>query len=110
VLGALGAALHFASQGARIVMLGAMTPPAAVADAVRGTRPHLVGLSMSLPPATTPHLFAAYALACAGTPWVVGGAAAAGLRVEIEDAGGIVAIGRAADWGHATNIWLSTAP
>jgi DNA-binding transcriptional MerR regulator len=110
VLGALGAALHFASQGARIVMLGAMTPPAAIADAVRSTRPRLVGLSMSLPPATAPDIFGAYALACAGTPWVVGGAAAAGLRVEIEDAGGIVAIGRAADWGHATNVWLSTAP
>jgi DNA-binding transcriptional MerR regulator len=110
VLGALGAALHFASQGARIVMLGAMTPPSAVADAVGGTRPRLVGLSMSLPPAAAPELFRAYAEACGGTPWVVGGAAAAGLRAEIEDAGGMVAVGRGGDWGHAINVWLSTAP
>jgi DNA-binding transcriptional MerR regulator/methylmalonyl-CoA mutase cobalamin-binding subunit len=110
VLGALGAALHFASQGARIVMLGAMTPPSAIADAVRGTRPRLVGLSMSLPPATAPELFSAYAKACAGTPWVVGGAASAELRAEIEDAGGMVAVGRGADWRHAINVWLSTSP
>jgi DNA-binding transcriptional MerR regulator/methylmalonyl-CoA mutase cobalamin-binding subunit len=110
VLGALGAALHFASQGARIVMLGAMTPPAAIADAVRGTRPRLVGLSMSLPPTTAPELFSAYAEACAGTPWVVGGAATAGLRAQIEDAGGMVAVGRGADWRHAINVWLSTSP
>jgi len=34
VLALLGAALRFAASGARVVVLGAMTPPSAVADAV----------------------------------------------------------------------------
>lgn len=109
VLGLLGAALRFASSGARAVVLGAMTPAAALGDAVRSMAPRLVGLSMALSPPNPKALFRSYAKACGPTPWVVGGAAAESLRGVIEDAGGIAAIGPASAWSSQIRDWLRSS-
>jgi len=109
VLGLLGAALRFASNGARIALLGAMTPPSAVADAVRSLTPRLVGLSSNLMP-TNPHaLVRAYADACGSTPWVLGGRAAHALAPVVEACGGKVALGSAAEWNGQVRDWLRGA-
>jgi DNA-binding transcriptional MerR regulator len=109
VLGLLGAALRFAASGARTVLLGAMTPASALADAVRAMAPRLVGLSMSVPPPGARGLLRAYGKACGSTPWVVGGAAAEGLRPAVEAAGGIVAVGSASTWSSQIRDWLRGA-
>jgi hypothetical protein len=108
VLGLLGAALRFAASGARTVVLGAMTPPPAIADAVRSMAPRLVGLSLSrpMPAASARALLRAYGKACGSTPWVVGGAATAELRMAVESAGGIAAVGPSSAWSAQIRDWL----
>jgi len=106
VLGLLGAALRFAASGARTVLLGAMTPPAAVADAVRSMAPRLVGLSVSVAPSGARALFRAYGKSCGATAWVVGGAACEAVRDEVEAAGGIVASGSSSQWNAQIRDWL----
>lgn len=86
-----GAAFRFASWGYRIVLLGARTPPEALASAVAAIRPDLVGLSVSITPEQPGPLLRAYAIACAGTPWFVGGRGAALLGEEIARSGGMPA-------------------
>jgi MerR family transcriptional regulator, light-induced transcriptional regulator len=98
VFGMLGAALRLAASGARVVVLGAMTPPEAVADAVAALSPSLVGLSACIAPKAPRALLRAYARACAGLPWVLGGPAAEALRAPVAKAGGFVALGAARDW------------
>lgn len=95
VLGLYGAGLRFASWGYRTLMLGANTPPAAVARIVDALAPDLVGLSatMLVPPPRARELVDAYADACHSTPWVVGGEAAESMRPWIEARGGLC-IGR----------------
>lgn len=109
VVGLLGAALRFAASGARTVVLGAMMPAHALAEAVRSMAPRLVGLSMSVPPAGAKNLLRAYGKACGSTPWVVGGAAAEGLRSSIEAAGGAVAVGSSSTWSAHVREWLRSA-
>ena len=109
VLGMLGAALRFASSGARTVVLGAKTPPAAIGDAVRAMGPRIVGLSMSVPPPGAATLLRAYGKACGSTIWVVGGAAAEPLRGVIEAAGGVVASGPSSQWRAQVRDWLRVA-
>ena len=109
VLGMLGAALRFASSGARTVTLGAMTPPLAVGEAVRNMSPRMVGLSVSVPPAGARSLFKAYGKACGTTPWVVGGAATDSVRNAVEAAGGIVAEGSSSQWSPQIRDWLRAA-
>ena len=109
VLGMLGAALRFAASGARTVVLGAMTPPSAIADAVRSMAPRLIGLSLSLPPANARALFRAYGKACGSTPWVVGGAATGELQSAVEAAGGIAALGPSSAWSAQIRDWLRSA-
>ncbi len=106
VLGLLGAALRFAASGAKIVILGAMTPPSAIAEAVRSLSLRMVGLSVSVLPPQAKALFRAYGAACGSTPWVVGGAAAELLRAAIEPAGGIVATGASSQWNGQIRDWL----
>lgn len=106
VLGALGAALRFAASGARVVLLGAMVPPFAIAEAVRNMAPRMVGLSVSLSPTGAKRLFRAYGDACKQTPWIVGGAAAESLRNPIEAAGGRIAKGSAREWSLQVRGWL----
>lgn len=95
VLGLYGAGLRFASWGYRTLMLGASTPPAAVARVVDALAPDLVGLSatMMVPPPRARELVDAYADACHSTPWLVGGEMAESMRSWIEDRGGLC-IGR----------------
>jgi methylmalonyl-CoA mutase cobalamin-binding subunit len=106
VLGMLGAALRFAQSGAHVVVLGAMTPPSALAEAVRSMAPRLVGLSMCVAPPGGRALFRAYAKACGSTPWVVGGPAAALQRPALEAAGAAVALGPSSAWSAQIRGWL----
>lgn len=106
ILSLLGAALRFASSGAHTIILGATTPAAAMADAIRSMAPRLVGLSISLPPPSPKAVMRAYGKACGTTPWVVGGAAASSLRSAIEEAGGIVAVGPSSEWNSQIRDWL----
>lgn len=106
VLGLLGAALRFAASGSRTVVLGATTPPLALADAVRSMAPRLVGLSTSVVPPGAKALFRAYGKACGPTPWVVGGTAVEALRSAVELAGGTVAVGTSSSWSPHIRDWL----
>lgn len=92
VIGLFGAGLHFAAWGYRSVLLGACTPPDAVARAVSALEVDAVALSVTIPPppARARALIDAYADACRGVPWVVGGQGASGLRRFIEARGGIL--------------------
>ncbi|MDB4943159.1 MAG: Transcriptional regulator, MerR family [Labilithrix sp.] len=110
VLGLLGAALRFATNGARTIVLGAMMPPTAVGEAVRSMAPRVVGLSASIDPPSPKALFKAYGKACSRTTWVVGGPAAEGLRDVVEAAGGIVAAGATSTWTHQIRDWLRAPP
>ena len=91
-LATTGAALHLAYAGARVVDLGARTPPEAIADAVGMMKPDLVVLSVTIAPprARAAALIDAYGRACAAVPWVVGGASAASLEKLVTRAGGRV--------------------
>jgi MerR family transcriptional regulator, light-induced transcriptional regulator len=88
-----GVALHLASWGLGVVLLGARTPPDAIAHAVRALEPVLVGLSVTVAPprAEARALVESYASACGDLPWIVGGGAAPQLRALIEGRGGAVA-------------------
>ena len=110
VLGLLGAAIKLAQGGARLALLGAATPPSAVADAVRSMAPRLVGLSVTGTPIPKPRaLFKAYAQACGTTPWVVGGPGAASVEDAVLECGGLVAIGPMSAWGTQVREWLRGA-
>lgn len=109
VLGLLGAALRFASSGARVVLLGAVTPPSAIADAVSSMTPRVVGLSVATTPKSPRPLFKAYAKACGDVPWVVGGAAVASVADAVTEAGGIAAQGAASEWQGQVRDWLRGA-
>lgn len=109
VIGLLGAALRFALNGARTVVLGAMTPAEAIADAVRNMAPALVGLSLAMVPESPRPFFRAYGKACGSTTWVVGGAAAEAVRAAVEAAGGSVALGSSSDWSGYVREWLRGA-
>jgi len=92
VLGLYGAALRFASWGFRTMILGARTPPSAIARVVQSLEPDVVALSVTIPPLPSRgrELIDAYADACPWTPWVVGGDAVTGLRPWVEARGGIL--------------------
>jgi MerR family transcriptional regulator, light-induced transcriptional regulator len=106
VIGVLGAALRFAANGARVVLLGAVTPPTAVADVVASMNPRVVGLSVVTTPNHPRALFRAYAKACGKTRWVVGGAGVASVADAVTDAGGQVAHGTASEWHAHVRDWL----
>lgn len=84
-----GAAFQFVRSGFRPVMLGARTPPAAVADAIERLEPAAVGLSLTIPP--TRKVFeqqlAAYREAVGTTPWILGGRGVDGFHAQIDAAG-----------------------
>jgi DNA-binding transcriptional MerR regulator/methylmalonyl-CoA mutase cobalamin-binding subunit len=92
VLGLYGAALRFASWGFRTMIIGARTPPSAIARVVSSLDPDVVALSVTIPPASAHarELVDGYADACRNTPWVVGGDASEGLRAWIEARGGLI--------------------
>lgn len=109
VLGLLGAALRFASAGAKVTVLGASTPPSAIADAVRSMAPRIVGLSATIEPPNARALFKEYAKAAGTTPWVLGGTAAHKLQSVAEAAGARVVSGAMSDWGAHVREWLRGA-
>ena len=90
-----GVALRLASWGISTVTLGVRTPPQAIADAVRQLNPTGVCLSLSTPLVgdQARELVDAYARACDGTPWFVGGLGAASVAEHITARGGIVVDG-----------------
>jgi DNA-binding transcriptional MerR regulator len=94
-----GVALRFASWGFRTVMIGPRTPPAAIGRVVETLAPDVVALSSTMPPSPprARELCDAYADACRGVVWMVGGQAAEGMRTWIEARGGLVASGTPAD-------------
>ncbi|MRG94228.1 MerR family transcriptional regulator [Polyangium spumosum] len=91
VLGLYGVGLRFASWGFRTLMLGARTPPPAIARVVDSLQPDIVGLSVTIPPPAprARELVDAYADACRGAAWLIGGDGAEPMRGWIEDRGGI---------------------
>lgn len=91
VLGLHGVALHFAAWGYRSVFLGARTPPAEVARVVSTLKVDAVALSVTIPPpaAQSRALVDAYADACRGTVWLVGGQGMSEMRRHVEARGGI---------------------
>jgi methanogenic corrinoid protein MtbC1 len=98
-LGLYGVGLRFTSWGFRTLLLGARTPPPAVARVVDSLEPDVVALSATiLPPASHARaLVDAYADACRGSVWIVGGAAAESLKPWIEERGGLIASGDPSD-------------
>ncbi|MCK6590550.1 MAG: B12-binding domain-containing protein [Polyangiaceae bacterium] len=92
-LGLYGIGLRFASWSFRTLLLGARTPPSAIARVVDSLDPDVVGLSATLvpPAANARELIDAYAEACRSTVWIVGGAGAQAMRPWIEAKGGIAA-------------------
>ncbi len=94
-----GVGLHFAAWGVRSVILGARTPPSAVADAVAALQPALVGISATMSPSRpiSRQLLLAYGEACGSVPWILGGAAALNLASWVEEAGGRVVAGAFVD-------------
>ena len=90
-----GSALHFIQWGYRVVILGVNTPPDALAQSVNHINPDAVGLSITCPASIedTREQIPAYAQACSGRPFVVGGSSASLLRPEVEREGGLIATG-----------------
>lgn len=85
-----GIAFRLVQRGMRPVVLGARTPPEAIALAVEKVRPDLVGLSVTVTPSNGEALVARYAAACGDVPWAVGGSGVRGLAEAVERHGGHV--------------------
>ncbi len=85
-----GIAFRLVLRGMHPVVLGARTPPEAVALAVERLAPDLVGLSVTVTPPDADALIGAYADACGEVPWVVGGTGARALADEVRRRGGHV--------------------
>lgn len=95
VLPLYGIAFRLAQWGYRCLVLGARTPPDALAMAVDRLGPDMVGLSLTLPP-PLPLLAQqarAYAAACDGARLVVGGLGALSTRETLQGAGAFVHTG-----------------
>lgn len=92
VIGLYGTGLHFAAWGYKSVMLGPRTPPDAVARVVSMLDVDAVALSVTVPPpaARARALVDAYADACRGVPWIVGGQGTTNIRRFVEARGGIM--------------------
>jgi DNA-binding transcriptional MerR regulator len=92
-LGLLAFGLRLPELGIRPVLLGARTPPEALATAVEACDAKLVALSVTMPPDAkrARELTAAYAEACSGRPWVVGGSGVAAVAKWVEKRGGVTA-------------------
>ena len=88
-----GIAFRLAQWRYRSVVLGARTPPEALAAAVAHIEPALVGLSLTMAPGVedAKQLMAGYAEACGEVPWVVGGRGAEAVAARVVAAGGWVA-------------------
>jgi len=85
-------AFRLAQYRIRSIVLGARTPPAAIAVAVQRARPDLVALSLTVAPTAkrATHLLEAYGAACGDTPWLVGGMGIQPSAAVVRRAGGTV--------------------
>ena len=92
ILPLYAAAFQFAQWGYQAVMLGARTPPDALGFAVTSFLPALVGLSVTVAPTgqRAEELVRGYAASVGTTPWLAGGAGAASLAPQLEQAGCVV--------------------
>jgi DNA-binding transcriptional MerR regulator/methylmalonyl-CoA mutase cobalamin-binding subunit len=79
-----------ATDFAEPVVLGARTPPVAIAAAIRAVAPDAVMLSVTIPPPRDRGrtLVDAYADACGDVPWIVGGAGSAPIAERVAERGG----------------------
>lgn len=95
VIGLYGVGLHFAAWGYKSVVLGPRTPPEAVARVVSILDVDTVALSVTVPPpaARARAMVDAYADACRGVSWMVGGQGTPAIRRFVEARGGIVSEG-----------------
>lgn len=87
-----GIAFRLVQWSYRCVVLGARTPPEAIADAVDRLDPDVVGLSLTMAPPSDQlaEQARAYALATRGRRWIVGGAAVGAARPILIAAGAAV--------------------
>jgi len=90
VLPLYGSAFYFTQWGYRVTLLGANTPPQALADTVKALKPHAIGLSITQQQPQLLELLPKYAEACGACPWVTGGMGANYYQAEIERLGGRV--------------------
>lgn len=97
VIGLHGVAIQLAAWGIRSVELGARTPPAAIADAVQRLNPDAVGLSITREVADGDALVDAYADACAGRAWFIGGSGVGPLAERVRQRGGLALVGALSD-------------
>ena len=83
-------AFWLAARNVRSIVLGARTPPTAVAEAVKALRPDFVALSATVVPTknVVDGMLSDYHSACAGVPWVIGGLATGQMGSAIRAAGG----------------------
>lgn len=90
-----GIAFRLAQWRYRSVVLGARTPPEALASAVASIDPALVGLSLTMAPPLdeAKRLVAGYAEACGEVPWMVGGRGVRAIAPLVIAAGGVIAPG-----------------
>lgn len=94
-----GLAIQMAGWGIRSIDLGARTPAQAVADAAQRLNPDGVALSVSVfsDAARAAAVVDAYAAACAGVPWFVGGSGVPALAEHIRARHGVALIGSPSD-------------
>jgi len=108
-IGLHGVAIQMASWGIQSIVLGARTSPQAIADAIHHLSPDGIGLSvtMELDPSVAAALVDAYADACGGRPWFVGGVGAPALSAMVRARGGMVLAGALSDHRVAIDRALS---
>ncbi len=108
-IGIHGVAIQMASWGIQSIVLGARTPPQAIADAIQHLSPDGIGLSvtMGLEPALAATMVDAYAAACGGRPWFVGGVGAPALAALVRARGGMLLVGPLSDHRVAIERVLS---
>ena len=99
VIGLYGVAIQLAGWGIQSTILGARTPPGALADAIRHLDPDAVGLSITIVRADVraEALVDAYAPVCDGRPWFVGGVGAAAVADHVRALGGLALVGPLSD-------------
>lgn len=88
-----GVGLRLVTRGCRVVVLGGLTPPTALASAVRALSPAVVGLSVTVPPDArrARELVEGYAAVCRDVPWIVGGQGASSLAEIVSQWNGYIA-------------------
>lgn len=88
-----GVAFRLAQWGYRTVVLGARTPPSAIASTVPAIEPTVIGLSVTIAPPELEarRLLRAYAEAAGDVPWMVGGRGVRPIGQLVQAEGGFVA-------------------